>query len=62
MKVPHALSLCASILTYVGPAGVLTGKWGAAGPMNLIYPRHMDYIFIAAAGQLGTIRVIHRFY
>jgi len=46
---------------YVGPAGALTGKRGAAGPMNLICPRHMDYIFIAAAGQLGAIHVIYQY-
>ena len=57
----HALSPCVSILTDVGPAGALTGKWGATGPINLICPRHMVSIFIAAAGQLGAIYVIHQY-
>jgi len=61
MKEPRALSPCASTLTYVGPVGALTGKWGAAGPINLICPRHMVYIFIATAGQLGAIHVIHQY-
>jgi len=59
--VPHALSPCASIFTCVGPVGALTGKWGAARLINLICPRQMDYIFIAAARQLGAIRVIHQY-
>ena len=62
MKVPCVLCPRASILMYnVGPVGALTGKWSAAGPMNLICSYHMDYIFIAAVGQLGAIRVIHRY-
>ena len=58
---PRALSRCASILTNVGPVGALTGKKGAAAPINLICRRHMVYIFIAAAGQLGAIHVIHQY-
>jgi len=47
------------VFTYFGPAEALTGNWGAAGPMNLIGPRHMDYLFITTAGHLGVIHVIH---